>query len=124
MQNKLSSQFSLHKLKEEELFFSFWLKDFNSNKFARVQVNKRGILNKDEVIIESLEIDQITTTPLKFTTSDTINELKIEEINFCDDDYGVLGSKNISLLIGEEHCFNIVNGKIKRLNPKLVTIKR
>ncbi|GFS49769.1 integrase catalytic domain-containing protein [Nephila pilipes] len=56
-------------------------------KCAKVQVKIRDILDKDEVIIEALEIDEVTSVPLEFAPIDTINELKTKEINLCDVDH-------------------------------------
>ncbi|GFU62937.1 hypothetical protein NPIL_584021 [Nephila pilipes] len=49
-------------------------------KCARVQMKIRDILDKDEVIIEALEIDEVTSAPLEFAPIDIINELKPKEL--------------------------------------------
>ncbi|GFS88437.1 uncharacterized protein NPIL_83841, partial [Nephila pilipes] len=107
-QKNLSRQTSLNKVGEEELL----IHTLGSNvptriKCARVQVKIRDILDKDEIIIEALEIDEVTSAPLEFALIDIINELKPKGINLCDVDYGVFGKENISLLIGADHYFYI-----------------
>ncbi|GFS95529.1 hypothetical protein NPIL_627211 [Nephila pilipes] len=62
-------------------------------KCARMQVKIRDILDKDEIKIEALEINKVSSAPLEFTPIDIINELKIEGISLCDIDYDVLGRK-------------------------------
>ncbi|GFU46968.1 integrase catalytic domain-containing protein [Nephila pilipes] len=119
-----SRQLSLNKVGEEELLIHTFGSTVPTRlKCARVQVKIKAILDKDEGIIEALEIDEVTRTFLEFAPIDIINELKTEGINLCDVDYGVFGRENISLLAGTDHYFNIVSGKIKRLNQKLVAIE-
>ncbi|GFT83277.1 hypothetical protein NPIL_399881 [Nephila pilipes] len=114
----------LNKVGEEELLIhTFGSKVPTRIKCARVQVKIRDILDKDEVIIEALEIDEVTSAPLEFVPIDIINELNTKGINLWDVDYGVFGNGNISVLIGAIHYINIVSGKIKHLNPKLVAIE-
>ncbi|GFT03165.1 hypothetical protein NPIL_305511 [Nephila pilipes] len=97
----LSRQLSLNKVGEEELFIhTFDSKVPTLIKRTRVQVKIRDILNKDEVVIETFEIDEVTSAPLELALIDIINELKPKGINLCDDDYSVFGSENISLIIG------------------------
>ncbi|GFS98768.1 hypothetical protein NPIL_414271 [Nephila pilipes] len=105
---------SLNKVGEEELLIhTLGSKVPTRIKCARVQVKIRDILDKDEIIIEALEIDEVTSAPLEFAPIDIINELKPKGINLCDVDYGVFGKENISFFIGADHYFYIVSGKIK-----------
>ncbi|GFS70172.1 integrase_H2C2 domain-containing protein [Nephila pilipes] len=115
---------SLNKVGEMELlFYTFGSKVPIRIKCAAVQMKIREILDKDEVIIEALESDEVTSAPLEFAPIDIMNELTMKGINLYDVDYGVFGNENISLIIGADHYFNIVSGEMKRLNPKLVAIE-
>ncbi|GFS45318.1 hypothetical protein NPIL_417581, partial [Nephila pilipes] len=97
IQKNLSRQLSLNKVGEGGLLIhTFASKVPTRLKCARVQVKIRDILDKDEVIIEALEIDDVTSVPLEFAPIDIIKELKTKEINLCDVDYGVFGNENIS----------------------------
>ncbi|GFT04963.1 hypothetical protein NPIL_630521, partial [Nephila pilipes] len=76
IQKKLSRQLSLYEAGEEELFIhSFGSKVPTRIKCAGIQVKIRDILDKDE-LIEVLEIDEVTSAPVKFAPIDIIGELK------------------------------------------------
>ncbi|GFT82128.1 uncharacterized protein NPIL_135091 [Nephila pilipes] len=93
IQKNLSRQLSLNKVGEEEFLIpTFASKVPTRIKCARVQVKIRHILDKDEVIIEALEIVEVTSAPPEFAPIDIINELKTKGINLCDVDYGVFGN--------------------------------
>ncbi|GFT55965.1 hypothetical protein NPIL_339631 [Nephila pilipes] len=84
IQNNLSGQLPLNRLgKEELLIHIFGSKDPSRIKCATVQIKIRNILDKEEVIIEALEIDEVTSALLEFATIDIISELKTEGINLC-----------------------------------------
>ncbi|GFS41416.1 hypothetical protein NPIL_463761, partial [Nephila pilipes] len=65
IQKNLSRQLSLNKVGEEELLIhTFGSKVPNRIKCAGVQVKIRDIFDKDEVILEALEIDDVTSATL------------------------------------------------------------
>ncbi|CAL1282487.1 unnamed protein product [Larinioides sclopetarius] len=118
---ELSRKLNLNVIRKESL--SVYAFGANQAKEQSYNVVKLKLQNRDEpslqIELEALEIDKISSATLSVpdpNISKSFKKLKNLQLADCVN----YKDKNISILIGADYYYEIVTGRLKRLNDKLV----
>ncbi|GBN93679.1 hypothetical protein AVEN_250617-1 [Araneus ventricosus] len=116
---EFSKKLKLNVIRKESLsVYAFGAKQAEEQSYNVVQIK---LENRDEpslhIELEALGTEQISATTLpvpNINVSKAFNKLKNLQLADCDK------NKNISILIGVAYYYEIVSGRLKQLNDKLV----
>ncbi|XP_035227897.1 uncharacterized protein LOC118200084 [Stegodyphus dumicola] len=90
---------------------------------ARAEVKIKNIFDNEELMIQVLETDEISSAELDYPPKNIKKLLKDRGIIFVDVDHESLDNNNVSLLIGADNYCKLVKDKIEHLNSSLVTME-
>ncbi|XP_035214815.1 uncharacterized protein LOC118188492 [Stegodyphus dumicola] len=124
IQKRLSKQRGLKVVGREEIMIhTFGSQVHTRQNCARVEVKIKNIFDNQELIIQVLETDEISSAELDYPPQNIKELLKDRGIILADVDHESLDNNNVSLLIGTDNYWKLVKDKIERLNSTLVTME-
>ncbi|XP_035211860.1 uncharacterized protein LOC118185990 [Stegodyphus dumicola] len=124
IQKRLSKQLELKVVRRKEIMIhTFGSQVPTKQNCVRVEVKIKNIFDNQELIIQVLETDEISSAELDYPPENIRELLKDRGIILADVDHKSLDNNNVSLLIGADDYWKLVKDKIECLNSTLVTME-